>query len=356
METQTILRAIRNVAIAAGFFSLFIAVMVAMYFMTAWFYRVIGHTPPPYLAQLINTMLGLVLYGALVNSLTLWGAARGRSRHRQMGAFEPIFAAMEQIAKGNFQVSLNSAYRTNLFASELVRSLNQMAAKLGEMEQLRQDFIANVSHEIQSPLTSIRGFVQLLHDDSASAADRQHYLSIIEAETGKLSSLSDSMLKLSALEAEDIRAERRHYRLDRQLRTVIVACEPQWIGKSLDMEADLEELDVLASEDLLSQVWSNLLHNSIKFTPAGGHVCVRARRAGNIIECRVTDTGIGVPKEAQLHVFERFYKVDQSRSNAGSGLGLAIAKRIVELHQGRIAIESEPGRGTSIVVSLPQQP
>ena len=109
------------------------------------------------------------------------------------------------------------------------------------------------------------------------------------------------------------------------------------------MEADLEELDVLASEDLLSQVWSNLLHNSIKFTPDGGHVCVCARRAGNIIECRVTDTGIGVPKEAQLHVFERFYKVDQSRSNAGSGLGLAIAKRIVELHQGRIAIESEPG-------------
>jgi len=121
------------------------------------------------------------------------------------------------------------------------------------------------------------------------------------------------------------------------------------------MDVALEEVVISADEDLLSQVWSNLLHNSIKFTPEGGRVCVEVHRQGSQIDCKISDTGIGIPEEAQAHVFERFYKADKSRerSNAGSGLGLAIAKKIVELHQGTIGIASQPDTGTTLIVSLP---
>jgi signal transduction histidine kinase len=224
------------------------------------------------------------------------------------------------------------------------------------MEHLRQDFISNVSHEIQSPLTSIRGFARLLRSDQLDAAEQLHYLSIIESESMRLSRMTDNMLKLAALETLDRPEERDLYRLDKQIRAQILACEPQWSAKGLDLEVTLGEIEILASEDLLSQVWSNLLHNSIKFTSAGGRITVEAHSGETGIDCRISDTGIGIPEESQTRIFERFYKVDQSRerSNAGSGLGLAIAKKIVELHQGSIEVDSQPGVGTSIVVSLPK--
>src|SRR5437868_3590929 len=123
------------------------------------------------------------------------------------------------------------------------------------------------------------------------------------------------------------------------------------------MNVTLEEVEILADEDLLRQVWSNLLHNSIKFTPEGGRVWVEVHRVGSQIECRITDTGVGIPEEAQAHVFERFYKADHSRerSNAGSGLGLAIAKKIVELHRGTTGIANQPGDGTNVIVSVPDE-
>jgi|GraSoi2013_115cm_1033766.scaffolds.fasta_scaffold10911_2 two-component system, OmpR family, phosphate regulon sensor histidine kinase PhoR len=347
--------AIRIIATGTLFLLLLTGLLIGTFFLTAWLYHTIGHAPPPFLVQVINSLLGVALYAViLIGFFSLINARQG-VRRRQMGLFEPIFAAMEQIAKGDFQVRLNPPLRANVFASELAKSVNQMALELNQMEHLRQEFISNVSHEIQSPLTSIRGFAQALHDEQLSAQDRHHYLTIIETESMRLSRMTDNMLKLASLESKHVKVEPTLYRLDKQIRTLILACEPQWTSKTLDMDVALEEVEILADEDLLSQVWSNLLHNSIKFTPEGGRVCVEVHRRGSHIECRFTDTGMGIPEEAQAHVFERFYKVDQSRerSNAGSGLGLAIAKKIVELHQGTIGVASQPGIGTTVIVSLP---
>jgi len=347
--------AIRIIATGTLFLLLLTGLLIGTFFLTAWLYHTIGHAPPPFLVQVINSLLGVALYAViLIGFFSLINARQG-VRRRQMGLFEPIFAAMEQIAKGDFQVRLNPPLRANVFASELAKSVNQMALELNQMEHLRQEFISNVSHEIQSPLTSIRGFAQALHDEHLSAEDRRHYLTIIETEGTRLSRMTDNMLKLASLESKHVKVEPTLYRLDKQIRTLILACEPQWTSKTLDMDVALEEVEILADEDLLSQVWSNLLHNSIKFTPEGGRVCVEVHRRGSHIECRFTDTGMGIPEEAQAHVFERFYKVDQSRerSNAGSGLGLAIAKKIVELHQGTIGVASQPGIGTTVIVSLP---
>ena len=347
--------AIRIVATGALLLLLLTGLLIGTFFLTAWLYHIIGHAPPPFLVQVINSLLGLVLYAVILVGFFSLINSRPGAKRRQMGLFEPIFAAMEQIAKGDFQVRLNPPLRANVFASELAKSVNQMALELNQMEHLRQEFISNVSHEIQSPLTSIRGFAQALHDEHLSAEDRHHYLTIIETEGMRLSRMTDNMLKLVSLESEHAKIEPTPYRLDKQIRTLILACEPQWTGKTIDMAVALEEVEILADEDLLGQVWSNLLHNSIKFTPEEGRVCVEVHRVDSHIECRITDTGMGIPEEAQAHVFERFYKADQSRerSNAGSGLGLAIAKKIVELHQGTIGIASQPGVGATLIVSLP---
>ena len=168
-----------------------------------------------------------------------------------------------------------------------------------------------------------------------------HYLGIIEKESARLSKLSENLLKLTSLESDHHPFERRRYRLDKQLRSLILACEPQWHDKGIDMDVSLEDVSIEADEDLLSQVWLNLLHNSIKFTPAGGTIGVRLKRNGQ-----------------EAHIFERFYKADRSRdrSTGGSGLGLAIVKRIVEMHTGSVAVQSAPGTGTTFTVRLPALP
>jgi signal transduction histidine kinase len=238
---------------------------------------------------------------------------------------------------------------------ELAQSVNNMALELNQLEGMRQEFISNVSHEIQSPLTSIRGFAQALRNDQLSNEERLHYLSIIETESRRLSNLSDNLLELASLEAKNMKFEPKSYRLDKQLRDVILASEPQWMDKQIDLEIFLDEIDIHGDEDLLSQVWTNLIHNSIKFTPEAGRVRLDLHRKGEQIEVKISDTGIGIEEEDKAHIFERFYKADLSRerSQGGSGLGLSISKKIIEMHQGTITVESRLGFGAAFIVSLP---
>ncbi len=309
---------------------------------------------PALLVQAINTLLGLLLTIGMVSGFVFYSRSRGWTP--ETNAFKPIIDAMERIAAGDFSIRLDSQSHENRMVSELAESVNKMALELDQMENLRQEFISNVSHEIQSPLTSIRGFAQALEDDRLSLEERRHYLSIIENESTRLSRITVDLLKLSSLESDHARFEPRLYRLDRQVRELILACEPQWREKDLDLDISLEEVEVTADEDLLSQVWTNLIQNSIKFTPPGGRVRVRLCRQAGQIDFTISDTGIGISKEDQGRVFERFYKADRSRtrSNGGSGLGLSIAKKIVEMHHGAIGVESEPGEGTRFTVSLPE--
>src|SRR5262249_55095322 len=151
----------------------------------------------------------------------------------------------------------SAAVKSNVLVSELANSVNQMAVELGQMEHLRQEFISNVSHEIQSPLTSIRGFARALSADDLTADERHHYLSIIETESMCLSRMTEDMLRLVSLESEGMRIEPKPYALDKQLRERVLACEPQWVEKSLKMDVALDALVIYADEGLLGQVWSN---------------------------------------------------------------------------------------------------
>jgi two-component system, OmpR family, phosphate regulon sensor histidine kinase PhoR len=345
----------RNVAVGLAAVIAFIGIVTGIFFLTALLYRAIGLTPPALVIQIVNTLLSIALVIVFGLSISYRNNARPESRRKWMGIFEPVLVAMEQIAKGDFQVRVSPPIGGNLLMDVLTDSVNQMAVELNQMEHMRQEFIANVSHEIQSPLTSICGFAQALHDENLSASDRDHYLSIIEIESGRLSRMADSMLRLATLEEETVTIESKPYRLDKQVRTLILAAEPLWVDKSIDIDAALDDIVICGDEELLGQVWSNLLRNSIKFTPSGGKITVQVCRQGDAITCRFADTGIGISEEEQAHVFERFYKADQARERSyeGSGLGLAIARKIVELHHGTIALASQPGAGTTFTVSLP---
>ncbi|MNZ46541.1 Sensor protein kinase WalK [compost metagenome] len=167
--------------------------------------------------------------------------------------------------------------------------------------------------------------------------------------------MSDSLLKLSVLESQSQQLRLITFSLDEQIRRVIVAIQPQWSARNISFELDLKPVVVWADHDLLSQVWTNLLGNSIKFSKDDSVINVSIKQDLNNVTVRISDTGIGISPEDQERIFERFFKADRSHSRkyGGSGMGLAIVKQIVSLHQGDIQVESEPGQGTTIIVTLP---
>jgi two-component system phosphate regulon sensor histidine kinase PhoR len=333
-------------ALVAGLFTL-------SFFLTNYIYKVTNLKPALLVSEFVNSLLGLLFTGMIVGGVGKLARAKGWVP--EMNLFGPIIEAMERIAAGDFSVRLENQFQDNPMVSELTNSVNKMAVELDQIENLRQEFVSNVSHEIQSPLTSIRGFAQALENEQLSPEERRRYLSIIQAESARLSRITEDLLRLTSLESENAKFEPRPYRLDRQIRDLILACEPQWVAKGIDMQVTLDEVSITADEDLLSQVWTNLIHNSIKFTPQGGKICVGLGRQSDQIEFRIRDTGPGISAEDQGRVFERFFKADKARtrSNGGSGLGLSIVKKIVEMHTGSIELESRMGEGTTFRIYLP---
>ncbi|OAB39852.1 two-component sensor histidine kinase [Paenibacillus macquariensis subsp. defensor] len=325
-----------------------IASWTGAYFASKLIFRIMGTPSSVFIAQMISMLLQFLFIFCIMAVIGFF--MRGQER----AFYNPIIMAIRQISQGDFKVVLENDSRFRQFGG-IVEGINEMASELNQMETMRQDFISNVSHEIQSPLTSIRGFARALQSDTLSLDNRRHYLDIIESESSRLSGLSDNLLKLSALESGSFPFEVKAYRLDKQLREMVLASEPQWLGKNIEVEAELEEISIHAVEDLMSQVWTNLLHNSIKFTPQGGFIHIRLQIIDESIEVEIKDSGIGMTEEELPRVFERFYKADKSRSSSGggSGLGLSLVKKIVEIHDGRITVNSRSREGTSFVVRLP---
>jgi two-component system, OmpR family, phosphate regulon sensor histidine kinase PhoR len=325
---------------------------IVAYAVTSRIYDHLNRRPDDLIVQLINSLLGAFLFCCLASVVSVLAQVR----QKQADLFQSMNEAIQRIAKGDFSVHLKLKQARDHPFGELTESINHMVGELSRMERMRQEFISDVSHEIQSPLTSINGFAKALQCDSLDADERTHYLGIIETESMRLSRLSENLLKLTALESDHPPFEPKRYRLDKQLRNIVLSLEPQWIEKTLDMDVSLEEVSIDADEDLMSQVWVNLLHNSIKFTPNGGTISVHLRRCGQEAVVCIADTGTGIAQDDQARIFERFYKADTSRTRAtgGSGLGLAIARKITEMHKGTIRVESAMGAGTILTVRVPE--
>jgi two-component system, OmpR family, phosphate regulon sensor histidine kinase PhoR len=345
---------VKDFAKLIGMMLVITAIFIITFFLTSFIYQSTEQHPSAFVSYLVNILIGYLL---ILLTMLVWSRIlepRERAAIREL--YRPITEGMERIASGDFDVRVENDLEADIVTGELVKSVNRTALELKQMEQLRQEFISNVSHELQSPLTSIRGFAQALRNDALSAENRKHYLAIIDTETTRLSRLTENLLKLSALEAKQVKFEPKPYRLDKQIRKLILSCEPQWAAKVLDIDVSAAEVVITADEDLLSQVWLNLIYNSIKFTPKSGSIYISLQPRGDTIQFEIKDTGIGMSDEEQARIFERFYKVDSSRTrsdNSGSGLGLAIVQKIVELHKGAIAVESASGVGSTFRVSLP---
>lgn len=337
-----------------GVISALVGCWIASHYIFGIVTRHFGWHPPQLVAELITYSFGFFLWGcviALVSKIV---------QRRQNDYFQELIEALRKISRGDFQVHIRmpGGDRGRNPFRELVKSINETAVNLKNMEDLRQEFISNVSHEIQSPLTSIGGFARVLKHEELDREQSLHYLDIIEKESARLSKLSENMLRLASLESDHPPFRPEAFRLDKQLQMLILACEPQWQAKELDMNASLAPVTIDADPDLLSQVWVNLLHNAIKFTALAGEIKVDLTASAQKAYVTVKDTGVGIAEEDLPHIFERFYKADRARSRkeGGNGLGLSIIKKIVEIHGGDIDVSSRPGDGTMFTITLPLKP
>jgi len=267
--------------------------------------------------------------------------------------------ATRRIARGDFNVELEKSRSRKDEIGDLAEHFALMADSIGRLDRMRRDFVANVSHEFQTPLTSMQGLAKAMRDQQTTPEQTEQYLGIIERESRRLSSLSRQLLKLASLDRDDVRLQKESFRLDEQIREALITLEWQWSEKELNLELELPETFVTADAHLLHEVWMNLLSNGIRFCEPGDTIAVSIREErGNQVAVEIRDTGCGIPEEDLPLIFDRFHKADKSRSrsseNGGSGLGLSIAGKIVALHGGTIAVESELGRGTTFTVRLPQ--
>lgn len=260
-----------------------------------------------------------------------------------------ISHAMAEVAKGNFNIRMNSNGCTEE-SNEMSNNFNVMVRELETIETLRNDFVVTISHEFKTPLAAIEGYATILSSFNLPQIGLEYCQKIIE-NARRISRFSTNALMLSNLENQASLREKKKYRLDEQLRQAVMTLEPLWQKKETAIDLELEQAVYHGNEDLLMQVWLNLISNAVKFTPKDGHIFVSLRQEPGTMLVTVSDNGIGIPKEKQKHIFDKFYKSD--RPGGGNGLGLAIVKRIVDLSDGKIIVKSKPGVGSSFTVMLP---
>ena len=260
--------------------------------------------------------------------------------------------AAGSMARGNFDA--RAPEEGGRETRELAQAFNQMAAQLSSLESSRRDFVANVSHELRSPITSIQGFAQGMLDGTIPREENTKYLQVVVDETHRLSKLINNLLNLSRMENEEISLACTDFDINELARRVLISRMTQIDEKRLEIDVQFEDeaCMVHADADQIQQVVINLLDNAIKFTPEGGRVTLAVRRAGDLVSLRVKDTGVGILPEDAPHIFDRFYKADKAHTvGKGTGLGLAICYRIMERHGQSIRLISGDG-GAEFEITL----
>ena len=263
--------------------------------------------------------------------------------------------AMRAVAQGYFTVSVQPVHKRNKFdyMDLMFEDFNSMVHELSSIETMKDDFIANVSHEIKTPLAVIRGYASALQRGNLSEEEQREYAATIASASESLSVLISNILRLNKLENQEIVPNAAPYDLTRQLSDCALAHEEQWERKHIDFDAQLEErVMILADESMLEIVFNNLIANAIKFTEPGGRIVLRQEKAGGDVVVTVSDTGCGMDEETVKHIFDKFYQGDSSHSREGNGLGLALVKRVLDISGGSIAVRSAPGEGSEFIVRL----
>lgn len=237
---------------------------------------------------------------------------------------------------------------------EFTDSFNRMAEELQNTEMLRSDFINNFSHEFKTPIVSIAGFAKLLRKANLSEDQKEEYLRIIEEESLRLSQMATNVLNMTEVENKTILTDVTEYNLSEQIRSCILLLSEKWEEKELNFDLGFDEYMIHANEELMKQVWINLLDNAIKFTPDKGSIEVKIKENDDSFEISVMNTGSQIAPEHYKRIFNKFYQTDESHATEGNGIGLAIVKRVIDLHEGSVEVSSENNE-TTFTVFLPKK-
>ena len=265
-----------------------------------------------------------------------------------------IINNMNRLATGDFRarVHFDSIFDRHPTVAELSESFNKMASELENTEMLRSDFVNNFSHEFKTPIVSIAGFAKLLKSGNLSDDEKEEYINIIEEESLRLSDMANNVLNLTKVENQTILTGLSTFNLSEQIRTCFLILENKWAGRDLDFSLDFDEYEITANEEMLKQVWLNLIDNALKFTPEGGSIAVTIERGEGGITVAVKNTGSRVSEENLERIFSKFYQEDRSHATRGNGVGLSLVRAIVELHGGKVVCSSDDS-GTVFTVRLP---
>ncbi|MBQ8783759.1 MAG: HAMP domain-containing histidine kinase [Clostridia bacterium] len=266
-----------------------------------------------------------------------------------------ITEASEKLMQGDFSVRIKpvSGLRSEEGFNEIIDCFNKMAEELGSIETLRLDFIANVSHEMKTPLAVMQNYSTLLQLPNLSEEKRIEYAKGISDGSRRMADMMANILKLNRLENQQIYPKAEEFDLGEQLCSCLIQYENVWEKENIEIVTDIaEDVIVRADAELLSLVWNNLFSNAFKFTESGGTVSVSLTATEHHAVVKVSDTGCGMSPEVGARIFEKFYQADSSRSARGNGLGLALVKRVVDILHGEIGVESVEGKGSTFTVRI----
>ena len=266
-----------------------------------------------------------------------------------------ILEAADKIMQGDFSVRIEKVadFAGETGFNEIIKAINAMTAELQGTETLRTDFIANVSHELKTPLAVMGNYATMLQQPGITDEERREYAKSISESARRLAQLITNILKLNKLENQQIFPNNEEFDLGEHLCACLLQFEDAWEKKELNIETDIEDdVRIRSDSELLSLVWNNLISNAVKFTPQGGTVGVRLKTEGDQVVVSVSDTGCGIKPEVGQHIFEKFYQGDTSHATQGNGLGLALVKRVVDIFSGEIGVQSVYGKGSTFTVKF----
>ena len=265
-----------------------------------------------------------------------------------------ITEATEKITRGDFSVRIEPLHGAGVDGfNQIIHAVNKMAEELSGTETLRTDFIANVSHELKTPLAVMGNYATMLQRPGITEAEKNEYAKAISEAARKLAQLITNILKLNKLENQQIFPQTSEYDLGEQLCDCLLQFEDAWERKELNIETDIEDdVRIRSDAELLSLVWNNLISNAVKFTPEGGTIGIRLKTEGDQVAVSISDTGCGIKPEVGQHIFEKFYQGDTSHASQGNGLGLALVKRVVDILNGEIGVQSIYGQGSTFTVKF----
>ncbi len=331
-----------------SYFALLIFVLLNMFIvgtfsLTMFLYKngiiqVNGNRLPP---NLLSTILVSAILGTIIALIV------GKK------ILKPIInltAALNKIANGDFSIRLSEKSKLSEI-KEMNENFNKMAKELSSIEILRNDFVANVSHEFKTPISAIQGYAVLLQNQKMEEEKKKECLDKIISCTQKLSTLVGNILLLNKLENQEIVSNKNFYLLDEQIRKTILLLENEWSAKNIEFDLELSKTYIFANEELLYHVWFNLINNAIKFSNNDSKIKIEIKKNKETLTIIIQDYGCGISEDSLGHIFNKFYQVNKKNQN-GNGLGLALVHKIISLNNAEINVESKLNEGSKFIITF----